>query len=137
MVCHYLDGQGRARIKGGKDLKGSQAYPRWLLVLFGGPKHCLVDGSYIVQQIIDNCLGPVGFKSAMSSRHTHTYIHTHIYPREIHVHLQAQIYIHLYKLIVVYVILMYKYIYKNIHRHMQIQNAHMHTYTFMYTYTCM
>ena len=95
MVCHYLDGQGRARIKGGKDLKGSQAHPRWLLVLFGGPLHCLVDGGYSVTT--EQSLGP-WFQRSMSSTHTHTHtharthIHTHIYPRKIHVHLQAHIY---------------------------------------------
>lgn len=31
MVEHYLDKSGKARVKGGADLKASQAYPRqWL-----------------------------------------------------------------------------------------------------------
>lgn len=31
MVVSYRDSAGKARIKGGKDLKSSQSYPRWLL----------------------------------------------------------------------------------------------------------
>ena len=29
MVQAYVDGSGKQRIKGGRDLKASQAYPRW------------------------------------------------------------------------------------------------------------
>ena len=29
MVQAYIDGSGKQRVKGGKDLKASQAYPRW------------------------------------------------------------------------------------------------------------
>ena len=33
MVRHYLDGKGKPRITGGKDLKASENYPRLRLVL--------------------------------------------------------------------------------------------------------
>lgn len=31
MIVSYRDGTGKARIKGGKDLKASQSYPLWFL----------------------------------------------------------------------------------------------------------
>lgn len=33
MAIKYVDGKGKQRVKGGRDLKGSQAYPEMPLVL--------------------------------------------------------------------------------------------------------
>lgn len=49
MVEHYQDAQGRSKVKGGRGLKGSQAYPVQFLEPQSGRKHfhyCLIPPSW-------------------------------------------------------------------------------------------